>query len=207
MVGAMGGGEQERGGTATGAGGRPFVVGFGGTTRAGSSSERALRACLAAAEAAGAETQLIAAQHLHFPMYDPACERVPEAQAFTEAIRRADGVVIASPGYHGSVSGLLKNALDYVEDLREDERPYLHGRAVGCIACAYGWQATVTTLGALRQIVHALRGWPTPLGVGLNSAHPIFDEAGEIGDPGALTQLDVMATQVVEFAGRMMRAG
>jgi FMN reductase len=87
-----------------------------------------------------------------------------------DALRRADGVIIASPGYHGSVSGLVKNALDYVEDLREDDNPYLSGRAVGCVTTAYGWQAAVTTLQTLRSIVHALRGWPTPLGAAINSA-------------------------------------
>ena len=45
-------------------------------------------------------------------------------------------VVIASPGYHGTVSGLVKNSLDYLEVLREDDRPYLDGRAVGVIAVA-----------------------------------------------------------------------
>ena len=72
-------------------------------------------------------------------------------------------IIVASPAYHGGVSGLVKNALDYVEDLRDAKRPYLDGRAVGCIACAGGWQAAVATLTGLRSISHALRGWPTPL--------------------------------------------
>ena len=54
--------------------------------------------------------------------------------------------MLVSPGYHGAVSGLVKNALDYVEDLRDEPRPYLDGRAVGCVAIALGWQAAVTTL-------------------------------------------------------------
>ena len=42
------------------------------------------------------------------------------------AYRWADGLLVASPGYHGGISGMMKNALDYVEDLRADERVYLH---------------------------------------------------------------------------------
>jgi hypothetical protein len=72
----------------------------------------------------------------------------------------------------------VKNVLDYVEDLRADIRLYLDGRAVGCVAMALGWQATVTTLTALRSIVHALRGWPTPLGAALNSVEVTFDGSG-----------------------------
>ena len=43
----------------------------------------------------------------------------------------SDGLIIATPSYHGGVSGMIKNALDYIEALRDDARPYLHGRAVG----------------------------------------------------------------------------
>jgi len=94
-------------------------------------------------------------------MYVPdATLRTDKARRLIGALAGCDAVIIASPGYHGGPSGLIKNALDYVEDLRDDERPYFDGRAVGCIACAAGWQATTTTLIALRSIVHALRGWP-----------------------------------------------
>ena len=101
-------------------------------------------------------------------------ERSDLALKMVEAIRCADGVVIAPPGYHGTISGHIKNALDYVEDLSKDERPYLESGAVGCCSVAAGWQASVTTLAALRSVVHALRGWPTPLGISVNSAEAVF---------------------------------
>ncbi|MEV0029589.1 NAD(P)H-dependent oxidoreductase [Nocardia sp. NPDC050793] len=149
----------------------PFVVGLGGTLRPASSTESALRLALDAARDNGARTAVFDGGMLaRLPMYDPDSPPVDEARQLIEALRRADGVIIASPGYHGSVSGLVKNALDYVEELREDGKPYLSGRAVGCVTTAYGWQAAVTTLQTLRSIVHALRGWPTPLGAAINSA-------------------------------------
>jgi FMN reductase len=117
-----------------------------------------------------------------------------------EVLREADGVVLVSPGYHGTVSGLVKNALDYVEDLRTDERPYLDGRAVGCVAAAQGWQAAVTTLTALRQIVHALRGWPTPLGAAVNSRQVVFEPDGTAGDAAVTRTLRTIGEQVVQFA-------
>ena len=70
-------------------------------------------------------------------------------------LRQSDGIIVATPAYHGIVSGLIKNALDYVEDLRAGERCYLDGCAVGCIVSGAGWQATGTTLAALRGMIHA----------------------------------------------------
>jgi FMN reductase len=149
---------------------QPFIVGLGGTLRADSSTESALRIALDAAEAHGARTELFGGSTLaRLPMYDPDTPNGEDAQRLIESLRLADGVIIASPGYHGSVSGLVKNALDYAEELRQDGNPYLSGRAVGCVTTAYGWQAAVTTLQTLRSIVHALRGWPTPLGAAINS--------------------------------------
>jgi FMN reductase len=109
-------------------------------------------------------------------------------------------LIVASPGYHGGVSGLVKNALDLLEDLRDDERPYLDGRGVGCITTAAGWQACVSTLAALRSIVHALRGWPTPLGATLNTSEGVFDPTGACTDPKVFNQLAMVGRQVVEFA-------
>jgi FMN reductase len=179
----------------------PFIVGIGGTTRAGSSSQKALRVALAAAEAAGAETILLSGNDLQLPIYEPHDRtRTDSAKRYLDLLWKSQGLLIASPGYHGSISGLIKNALDYIEDLRDSDPPYLDGRAVGCIACAYGWQAAATTLVTMRSIVHALRGWPTPMGVSINSSLPVFDENGKCADKSAKFQLELVGQQVVDFA-------
>jgi hypothetical protein len=76
------------------------VVGIGGTTRDNSSSERALRTALAAAEKYGAETELFAADALDLP---DAAVRSDKARHLVKALARCDAVIIASPGYHGAV--------------------------------------------------------------------------------------------------------
>ncbi|GGS18667.1 NADPH-dependent FMN reductase [Streptomyces nojiriensis] len=177
------------------------VVGIGGSSRPGSTAELGLRVVLAEAARLGAQVALVSGADLVMPLYDPrvaACP--PQARRLLDEVASADGVVLASPAYHGTVSGLLKNALDYTEELRGDPRPYLSERAVGCLSVGMGWQGAVTTLAALRDIVHALRGWTTPLGVAINSAAAGFGADGECSDPHIQQQLTAMAGQVVEFA-------
>ena len=182
----------------------PLVVGIGGTVRPQSTSEMALVKALAAAEAAGARTVLFGGAFLaNLPHYDPRCAADDGERArMVEAVRRADGLIVATPGYHGSISGLVKNALDCLEDLREDARPYLEGRAVGCIVTAAGTQAGGSTLAALRGIVHALRGWPTPFGATLNTSGGLFDEAGGFANHRDDAAVEIVARQVVDFARR-----
>ncbi len=179
---------------------RPFVVGFGGTTRSGSSGERLLVSALAKAETMGAATQLFGGASLALlPHFAPEVSvRTPEQDVFVDAIRRADGIVIATPGYHGGVSGLVKNAIDLLEDLNKDERVYFTGRAVGLIVTAAGWQAGGVTLSAMRGIVHAMRGWPTPMGLMVNTvAQKVFDEDGGIADAGVERGLEELVRQIV----------
>lgn len=114
-------------------------------------------------------------------------------------VRRADGVLLSSPGYHGTVSGLVKNAIDYIEETSRDERIYLDGLPIGLIVTAHGWQAVGSTLAALRSIVHSLRGWPTPLGVGFNVSGGMFRD-GICDDPSVNTQLEMVAQQVMQRA-------
>jgi FMN reductase len=184
------------------ASGKPLIVGLGGTVRPGSSTERALAVALKAAEAAGAETKLFGGAFLsRLPIFDPRPGgATPEQTELAEAVCQADGIIVASPGYHGSISGVIKNALDTLELTREAACPYLSGKPVGTIITADGWQAAGTTLMALRAIIHALRGWPTPFGAALNAGTSLFDEAGECREAKDAWQLKTVAEQVMDFA-------
>ena len=180
---------------------RPQILGIGGTPRPSSTTERALAVALKAATSEGAESQMISGPALVLPMYGTGpTERTAEGRGLIDALRRCHGIIIASPSYHGSLSGLMKNALDYAEDLRMDDRAYFDGLAVGLIACAGGWQAAVQTLAAMRSIVHSLRGWPTPLGAALNTSAKLFDEEGNCIDMSSKMQLETIGRQVVQFA-------
>jgi FMN reductase len=185
----------------------PLILGLGGTVRPGSSSERALVAALSAAEAAGARTELFGGAFLaDLPIYNPHDPfDGPEQARFLAAVSAADGVIVSTPGYHGSISGVVKNALDSLEGLRDDRRPYFDGRAVGCIVSAGGAQAAGSTLSTLRSIIHALRGWPTPFGAALG-ASGLFTDDGAFADPKDAWQVETVAGQVVDFATRWAAA-
>ncbi len=180
----------------------PRVLGIGGSVRPGSASELALRVAAAGAAQCGAEVRLITGSALDLPTYGSlAAASDPNAADLLQALRAADGLLLATPAYHGSLSGMLKNALDYVEELRNDQRVYLDGVAVGCIAVAAGGQAAVTTLQTMRTIVHSLRGWPTPLGAALTTSPP---GSWPPDGPGA-EQLALVGQQVATFGGRAER--
>ena len=181
------------------------MLGIGGGVRAGSSTEQALAVALAGAETAGARVALFGAEEImRLPLYLAEGSReAPGALKLMEAVRAAHGLIVASPGYHGSISGAVKNAIDHIEETSRDPRPYLTDMPVGVIGVASGHQAAMSTLGMLRTIVHALRGWPTPLGVALNSrSTPIVD--GTCSDVTVHEQLSTIGRQVAGFLNHRM---
>lgn len=177
------------------------IVGIGGSRRSGSNTERALRLALRNCEELGAQTKIFSADILDLPIYSPdITERTPAVLAYLEAVRRADGVILAAPAYHCGISGAVKNAIDYIQDLVADPLPYLRGCSVGLIATGAGWQGAVTVLGTLRSVAHALRASPTPLGVAINTTEAPFNEAGECVSARLNDQLKMLAFEVVDFA-------
>jgi FMN reductase len=181
----------------------PLVVGIGGSNRPGSTTERLLNEALRVAEARGARTAVFDGAFLsRLPIFGTdGTEQSEDSLTLARTVAGADGVVLASPGYHGGLSGLVKNGIDHLELLRADARPYLDGRPVATLVTAAGWQACGTALVSLRSTVHALRGWPTPFGAAVNTAEPVYDDAGRlVGQVGGA--IGIMVAQLMDFLDR-----
>jgi len=186
---------------------KPLIVGIGGTTRKGSSSERLTSAVLDATERLGARSIMFGGVKLaalpHFAPESP--ERTAEERELLDAVRAADGLVIGTPGYHAGVSGMVKNAIDLLEDTRLDARTYFEGMPVGIVVAAAGWQALGSTLSAMRNVVAAMRGWATPVGITVNTVvQTAFDSEGRIADADIKRAIDNQAAQIMRLAtGRL----
>jgi len=180
------------------------IVALGGTMRPGSSTERALAIAAAAARTVEAEVTSFGGDYIaHLPHYKGPDWTPQSGHALIDAVREADGILLASPGYHGTVSGMVKNAIDYLEELATDRRPYLDGRPVGLIVTAFGHQAANSGMTTLRTIAHSLRGWPTPFGAAIKVGTDSFAGDGACLDPAIREQLELVGRQVAHAAGRL----
>jgi FMN reductase len=91
---------------------RPYIAGLGGTTREGSSTEKAISLALRATASRGADTLLLCGSDIDLPAYVLAAPSNTKANRITAEQGYADGIILGTPGYHGGLSGLVKNALD-----------------------------------------------------------------------------------------------
>jgi FMN reductase len=177
----------------------PRIVGFGGTTSATSTSLHALGVALSAAREHGAETRVIEVGKLELPMFSFAIDPPEQALAFAEAFYEADALIWSASLYHGTVSGLFKNALDWLELLAKRDAPYLSSKPVGLIAVAGGAQShgAITTM---EQIARALRAWTVPLVVPIQRVSSVFSPEGAIVDPQVEQQLRALGGEVAKAA-------
>jgi FMN reductase len=181
------------------------VLGIGGTLRENSTSRWALEYALQAAAAAGATTELLTLHELNLPMFVPGkpVEAYDSSVArLLEAIRSADALILSTAGYHGTVAGVTKNALDFLEFLADDERPYLHEKVVGLIATSGGEMAAVNAINAVGHAVHALRGTVAPLLVAIPQSYLVFDAQGQIADSKWTGRLEQLGQLVVTMTSK-----
>jgi FMN reductase len=174
---------------------------LGGSLRPGSVSAQVLWACAAIAEKHGARTTVLTAPELILPPYQPgSTRRLAVADRVLSVLRRADGIILATPTYHGGASGLVKNVLDYTEDLAAESPAYLSDRAVGAVAVGWSEHGAATAVTDLRNTIMCLRGWPAPMGVTVNSIDMPADENAVRSDPRIMRRLEVLVGQVTDFS-------
>jgi FMN reductase len=183
------------------------IVGLGGTLTPRSANLLALDYALKAAEAAGASVELLSLYDLDLPMYAPGKpldECGLSVRKLIDATRQAHGMIWATAAYHGTLAGVTKNALDYLEFLAKDPEPYLYNKVIGLIATSGGEMAAVNSINTMVQIVHALRGTAAPLMVPIAKPR-LFDENGQITDEKIGSRLTRLGNLVFETACRFQR--
>jgi FMN reductase len=183
------------------------IVGLGGSLARVSRSRAALQRALEGAASAGAETELLDIRQLDLPMYNPDDDEPTGAAAtLIETCYAADGLLWSSPMYQGTISGSLKNALDWLHLLGDREPPFLHDKVIGLISAAGGTQG-LQAINTMEFAVRALRGWAVPYVVPVAAAARVFDREGAIHDESVELQLETLGSEVVRVAERFAADG
>jgi FMN reductase len=182
------------------------VVGLGGSLRGGSTSLTALRKALEGASAAGASTATLDLRELNLPMYSPEHGVPPAVTELVEATATADAMIWSSPTYQGSISGALKNALDWMILLGDREPAYLTNKPIGLVSTAGGVQG-LQSINAMEFSVRALRGWAVPLVLAVANSRNVFDVGGHLIDEAVAQQLHALGTEVARAAAQFRNEG
>jgi len=173
------------------------IAGICGSIRKGSYTRLALALALNGAEEAGAQTDLIDLRDYRVIFCDGKEDEslYPEGVfKLREAVRRAHGIILATPEYHGGYSGVLKNALDLMgfEEFK--------GKMLGLVGVSGGRLGAFGAMHSLRDVGRALHAWVIPEQASVPQAWQAFDEQGQCKDAETEERLKEVGRQVVRFA-------
>ena len=171
------------------------ILGVSGSMREHSRSRRALALVLEAARERGAETQLLDLHALDLPMYRPdGAKEAASVAGAAEAVNWAGAFVLASPDYHGSMSGAMKNFLDYFWT-------EFAGKVFGYLCASH--EKGLTVMDQMRTAVRQCYGWSLPYGVAIHGDED-FDAEGNVSRPAVERRLRMLARDTVVY-GSLIR--
>ncbi|WP_026733260.1 NADPH-dependent FMN reductase [Fischerella sp. PCC 9605] len=174
------------------------IVGIGGSLRPGSYSQMALRLAVQRVEALGAEVEILDLREMQLPFCDGGDEYpdYPDVTRLQDAVSSADGLILATPEYHGSVSGVLKNALDLMSF------DQLSGKVAGLIS-VLGGQPNSNALNDLRVILRWVHAWVIPEQVAIGQAWKAFNAEGKLLDDKLSQRFDQFAQSLVDNSRKL----
>jgi len=173
------------------------IVGISGSLRDTSYTRMAVEIALQGAKEHGAEVQLLDLRDYDLPFCDGSgkeSEQAPDALRLRRAVSEAHGVILGSPEYHGSFSGVLKNALDL---MGFDQ---FGGKIVGLVGVSGGSMGAVNALNDLRRVVRWVHAWVIPQQTSIPQAWDHFDDDGRLDDKEMAERLREIGHQVARFA-------
>ncbi|MDE1813564.1 MAG: NAD(P)H-dependent oxidoreductase [Thaumarchaeota archaeon] len=169
------------------------VLGIGSSLRDNASSTTGLSVTLDLARKYGAETRLLDLKQNKLPLYDPSeSQSNPEIKKTKDDVVWADALILSTPDYHGSMSGVMKNFLDYFW-------AEFAGKTFGYICASH--EKGLTAMDQMRTAIRQCYGWSMPYGVSINDNEDFTD--GKI-NPKLESRLDMLARDLVVY-GNLLR--
>jgi NAD(P)H-dependent FMN reductase len=187
----------------------PKILAFAGSTREASFNKKLVQIAAEGARAAGAEVTYIDLRDLPMPLYDGDLETkqgLPEnVQQFKQLMIEHRGLLIASPEYNSSITGVLKNAIDWASRSLPGE-PMLASFKDKVAALM---SASPGALGGLRGLTH-VRSILSNIGVlvlpeqqTISKAFEAFDGDGKLKDPKQQEAVEQLGSKLATVIAKL----
>lgn len=164
---------------------KPRILAFTGSLREKSYTKRVLKVAIEGAWKAGAEVTFIDLKDYAMPIYDPDLQATegfpPSATALQKLLLGHDGLLIASPEYNGSITGVLKNAIDWTSRANGDLKlgECYRGKVAAMMTASPGVFGGIRCLKHLRDILTILLVNVLPTEIAVPKVGTVFEGDGE----------------------------
>lgn len=187
----------------------PRLLALAGSLRRDSFNKRLVSWAAGLAREAGAEVELLDLTELALSLFnedDEKADGMPAgARRLKDAMNAADGFLIAAPEYNGSITGALKNAIDWASRQAEGEAmgASFRGKVVALLAASPGGLGGLRGLNHVRDIYAGLGCLVLGSQVAIGGAHKVLDDDGVVQDERMAGMVKGLVQQLVDVAGKL----
>jgi len=185
------------------------ILAFAGSTRKDSFNKKLVKVAADAARGAGALVTYVDLKDIPMPLYDGDLETeqgIPEnAKKFKAMLLEHDGFLISAPEYNSSISGVLKNAIDWASRPVPGEAPFacFAGKVVTLMSASPGALGGLRGLIIVRSLFSNIRAIVLPDQVAVPKAHEAFDTDGKLKDPKQQASIEALGRDLVSMLGKI----
>ncbi|MDP9292295.1 MAG: NAD(P)H-dependent oxidoreductase [Verrucomicrobiota bacterium] len=190
----------------------PKILAFAGSTRSESYNKRLAKLAAEGARKAGAAVTLVDLRDFPMPLYDgdlEAASGLPEhAKRFKKLMIENDGFLISAPEYNSSITGVLKNTIDWASRAETDDEPELvcfRGKTVALLSASPGALGGMRSLVHVRSILGNIGAYVLPNQISIPKAYEAFDESGNLKNARKQESVLALGAALVDFTRKLKR--
>lgn len=177
---------------------RLHILGIAGSMRQGSYGTQVLKMVLQESKKYKTDTQILELRQVNLPIYDPSASYESDNNNNMErvgnALKWADSIILSSPDYHGSMSGAMKNFLDYFWE-------EFAGKTFGYIVASH--EKGLTVVDQMRTAIRQCYGWSMPYNISINGEKD-FNSKKEIINSALINRIKILARDLSVY-GKLIR--
>lgn len=182
------------------------IVALAGSLRRESYNQKIVNQAAHFAKQAGAEVEIITLRELTIPLFDEDIEQQgtpADVQFLKEKLRAADGILLASPEYNGSITAPLKNAIDWASRTEVDAQPAFSNKVVALFAASPGGLGGLRGLNHVRDILSSIGSLVLAEQLAIPAVHTIFDDKNQLSDSNTAEKISSLTHQLISVAGKL----
>ena len=187
----------------------PKILAFAGSTRTESFNKRLVKVAAVGAKEAGADVTIIDLRDFQMPLYDEDLEKKEGLPSSTRKLKELmlshHGFLISSPEYNSSISGVLKNTIDWTSRQGDDESPMscFKDKVSGIMSASPGGLGGLRGLVHVRAILENMGVLVIPTQVAISKAHEAFNLDGTMKDQKQEQQVKKIGANLAQMLSKL----
>ncbi len=189
---------------------KPKILAFAGSLRKDSYNKKLVKVAVEGAKLAGADVTLIDLKDFPLPVFDQDLEKeegMPEnGKKLKKLFLEHQGLLISSPEYNSSISGVLKNTIDWLSRVESKDEPPLAcfaGKVAALMSASPGGLGGLRGLVTLRSILGNIKVLVLPDQIAVAKAHEAFNPDGTLKDAKQQASVSAVVASLVKILSKL----